>query len=312
MEEKQPRRIGVLDLGTNTFNLVISELFEKDFKVIYNEKIPVKIGKGGIHKRTIVPEAEERALQALRTHRSTLEEYNVSDFSAFATSAMRDAENGEKIKTRIKNELEIDVQIIDGMREAELIYKGVQLAVGSSEQPVLIMDIGGGSTEFIIAKGDQILWMYSYPLGVSRLLEILTPNDPMTQEDRDRFTQHLNRELVELDDAIATYQPKTLIGSSGSFDTLVEMIAQQFYGTSWKDEIRYEFDIADFHKIAEIIIPSTLDERLAMPGLVPMRAEMMVLSTLFIDYVWKKYELEQMLQSNYALKEGVIAEHLLK
>lgn len=310
MEEKQPRRIGVLDLGTNTFNLVIAELKGDDFNVVYNEKIPVKIGKGGIHKKTILPEAEQRALDAITAHSATLEKFGVQHYSAFATSAMRDAENGQEIKLRIQRELGIDVNIIDGLREAELIFKGVQLAIGTSNEPILIMDIGGGSTEFIIAEKEEIKWMQSYPLGVSRLLEILTPADPITERDQKRLFEHLDGELTALTKAIATYQPKKLVGSSGSFDTLVEMIAQQFYDTTWSDEIRYTFDLADFEKIKNIIVKSTLDERLNMPGLVPMRAEMMVLSTLFIDYILKKYGLEQMLQSNYALKEGVIAEQL--
>ena len=310
MEEKQPRRIGVLDLGTNTFNLVIAELFPDDFKVVYNEKIPVKIGKGGIHKKTILPEAEERAIAALKSHKKTLSKYGLSTCPAFATSAMRDAENGEEIKKRIQNELGITVEIIDGLREAELIFKGVQLALGKTDDTVLIMDIGGGSTEFIIAEGSKIKWMHSYPLGVSRLLEILTPEDPITQEDQQRLHDHLNSELGELSEAMEKYHPKILIGSSGSFDTLVEMIGQQLYSTSYSDMIKYAFNLADFQKIREAIVQSTFEERLKMPGLVPMRAEMMVLSTLFIDYVLKKYELEQMLQSNYALKEGVIAEQI--
>ena len=91
-------------------------------------------------------------------------------------------------------------------------------------QPLLIMDIGGGSTEFIIGNGDQLLWKRSYPLGVSRLLELHRPSDPATSSDRERLYQHLDESLPDLYKACETHQPRVLVGSSGSFDTLRDVI----------------------------------------------------------------------------------------
>ncbi|MCC6689956.1 MAG: phosphatase, partial [Bacteroidia bacterium] len=160
--------VAVIDLGTNTFNLLIAELLAAGkYRILYNTKLPVKLGKGGINKNQLLPDAMERGINALNDYKNIIAQYNVAKTYAFATSAMREATNSNEFIKRI-HELGISVDVISGDREAELIYKGVRLAIDIGEQHVVVMDIGGGSTEFIIANNKQILWKKSFLLGVSR------------------------------------------------------------------------------------------------------------------------------------------------
>jgi exopolyphosphatase/guanosine-5'-triphosphate,3'-diphosphate pyrophosphatase len=301
-------KYAVLDCGTNTFNLLVVEKEGDDFRTIYNEKFPVKIGKGGIHKGVLTSEALDRARKAIAYHMSTIKELKVDQFQCFATSAMRDTGNGPEFRLEMKKTHGLEMQIIDGDREAQLIYQGVQAAM-PIEVPSLIMDIGGGSTEFILADANGIQWKKSYPLGVSRLLEIIQPADPVSENDIRRLKQHLDDALAELYALCDKHKPIHLIGSSGSFDTLVEMIAKNLKGqTDFELPKSQLIEEADFRKIEELLLPSTLAERLQMKGLVHMRAEMIVFSMIIIRHIKENLKLRQTFLSAYALKEGALLE----
>jgi len=308
-------RLAVVDMGTNTFNLLIAERTgitaessHPSWTALHRDKIPVKLGAGGIHLGIITQDAEERALNALKSHRATIDEFNPSEVQCYATSAMRDAANGMAIKNRIAHEVGFDVKIIDGNREAELIFKGVQGSMPNLADPVLIMDIGGGSTEFIIGHNNGILWKKSYPLGVSRLLEMFRPSDPGTPEDLVRITNYLDDALSDLRAAVQLHKPMILLGSSGSFDTLRDVIhggvVQENAGNI------YTFNLVELENTLLRLKKMSTTERLNVPGMMPIRAEMMGISSLFIEYILDAFNLEQILQSNYALKEGVVFEWL--
>ena len=172
-------QIAILDLGTNTFNLVIAENDEQGAPAfIYKKELPVEIGKDGIHKGHIKPEAIERAVKALHLHLETIKKYGITNFYAFATSAVRDAANNKEFTERIYTETGIVVKILSGEEEAEWIYEGVKYAGVLSDKTSIIMDIGGGSAEFIIASRHTLFRKKSYPLGVTRLYEMFFPSDP--------------------------------------------------------------------------------------------------------------------------------------
>ena len=304
-------RAAVIDLGTNTFNLLIAELDAVGFRIVFSTKQAVKLGEGGITRRHIAEAAYKRGLSALTLYRNMIEERNVDVVYAFATSAIRSAENGPDFAKNASEILGVTIHVIDGDREAELIYKGVQLAVNPGVQPFLIMDIGGGSTEFIIAEKERMIWKKSFNLGVARLLERFTPSDPVTESDIQRIHSFLEETLLPLDEAMKTQKVDKLIGSSGSFDTFAEMICHAFYQPDEIDHAStYHFQLNDFDKIHAKLLTSTLQERLCMPGLLPMRTDMIVLASVFVKYILNRDELKEMHLSKYALKEGVIFELL--
>src|SRR4051812_26505417 len=173
-------KIAIIDLGTNTFNLLVVEVSERGFKEIYGTKLSVKLGEGGINKNYITAKAFERGIDALKKYKKTIRRYKAERVVALATSAIREASNGDKFINRVKVETGISIKKISGNEEAGLIYLGVRKAVKMSDKKSLIMDIGGGSTEFIIADERKIYWKKSFLLGAARLLEKFNPSDPIT------------------------------------------------------------------------------------------------------------------------------------
>ena len=150
--------IAILDLGTNTFHLLIAEINENSPELIFQETIAVKLGEGGMRDGMINVSAFDRGVSAIRQFKTSIDHYGVFQIKAFATSALRSASNSEDFIKKILTETGIKIEIIDGNREAELIFSGVRSAINMKDQSSLIMDIGGGSVEFIICDQDQIFW----------------------------------------------------------------------------------------------------------------------------------------------------------
>lgn len=305
-------RIAVIDLGTNTFNILIVDIAtDKTYRILFQAKLPVKLGEGGINENVIQPMPFQRGIEALKQHQKTIEKFNVHKVYPFATSAIRDAVNGREFVEKVKLETGFEVCIIDGNKEAELIYYGVREAVKMDDHKSLIMDIGGGSTEFIIGDKNKIYWKKSFRLGAARLLEKFKPSDPITDNETEQINQYLEKELAPLFEAVRQYPVQELIGASGSFDSLAEMIAYKFYSPEILDnKTEYSFNLDDCETIYNIILKSSKEERMKMKGLVEMRVDMIVVSSIFVYLILTKYGIGRMRLSTYSLKEGVLHELL--
>ena len=299
----------VIDLGTNTFNLLIVKQYGDEYRIVFKTKIPSKLGAGGFAKKIITPEAFERGLIAIKAHQMTIREYRVDNIYAFATSAMRDAQNGDDFVREVAEQTGIKINIISGDREADLIHKGVSRALELGTKPELIMDIGGGSTEFVIANNEEVLWKQSFDLGVARLFEALKPSDPLTSEDIDQLEALLNEELAPLIKAVKAHELNGLIGSSGSFDSLAEIIESNTGELSRLiGKTEYEFSMEDLKNLHQTLVQSTYEERANMIGLVPYRLETIPLASVLINYIIEKFNLTKVRLSTYSLREGVISE----
>ena len=158
-------RIAIIDLGTNTFNLVIAEKSSKGHTILHQERIAAKMGVGGINHGYITTEGIRRVIQALKEIKLTIENWHVTKVQAFGTSALRSAKNGIELVEKIYSEVGIEVKIITGEEEAELIYQGVRSAVPLGPSKSLIVDIGGGSVEFIIGNESEVFWKQSFEIG---------------------------------------------------------------------------------------------------------------------------------------------------
>lgn len=305
-------RFAVIDLGTNTFNLLIAERSSNTtFKKLFNTKIPVKLGDLSINEGYISEAAFQRGLNALKDYDQYLKEYGVEQVLAFATSAIRSASNGQNFVDQAKELTGISISVIDGNEEADFIYYGNRMAVTMNDDVSLIMDIGGGSTEFILANNTTVFWKESYLLGAARLLARIKPSDPITKQEIDTFNAYLKQELSSLFEAAARYRPVELIGSSGAFDSVVDIIAGKFNTQVLVDEItEYQIDLAKYTDISNMVKASTIEERNHMKGLINMRVDMMVISVLLIDFVLRELNLQAMRVSTFSLKEGVISKKL--
>jgi exopolyphosphatase / guanosine-5'-triphosphate,3'-diphosphate pyrophosphatase len=300
-------KIGIIDCGTNTFNVLIVETLKDDqWKVLFSTKIAVKLAPSAIDNRIGI-NRYGRGIDALLIHKNTLSNFQVDHYLAFATSAIRDSANGSDFVQSAKNLLGINIEIIDGNREADLIYEGVKLSMDLGTKPSLIMDIGGGSLEFVICTKDEILWKTSLPLGVSRLKAIFRPSNPMASEEVEAIEKHVANLIEPLKAACEQFMPDTLIGSSGSFDSLVEVFNHdsEVRGT-YKEAGGFELDLDKFRQFYDQLIGSTLNERLGIKGLVPMRADMIVIALILIQRTLSATSIKSMLHSPFALKEGAV------
>lgn len=302
----------VIDLGTNTFNLLIGEtLPDNTFRRLFNTKIAVKLGEGTINSGYIGDAPFQRGISALKQYQQYILDYNVEKEFAFATSAIRSASNGPDFVKAALEQAKISVTVIAGDEEAELVYYGNRMAVKMSDQISLIMDIGGGSTEFILADKDTIFWKQSFKLGAARLLDRFKPNDPITEKEINAFHDYLRTELEPLREAVKQYQPRELIGSSGAFDSVVDLIGGEFDHPLISDaQTEYHISLGEYELISRKIKASTLQERYQMPYLLNMRADMMVISIMLIDHVLKELNLNTFRASTFSLKEGVISKKL--
>ncbi|MBN1950626.1 MAG: hypothetical protein JW801_05450 [Bacteroidales bacterium] len=301
-------RVAVLDLGTNTFNLVIAGKNEQSIEFIHSSKLPVKLGEGGINEGTIGDKAFKRGIDAISRHYKTIREFEVTSIRALGTSALRTAKNGHLFLEEIRSTTGIEVEIIDGEEEAELIYYGVRETFNMQGGPFLILDIGGGSNEFIIADHQTMFWRKSYPLGIARLLERFNPSDPLTPKEISDIYSYLEIHTRDLIEEVKKYKVDTLLGASGSFETFAAMIrGDELQETEVSlDPEAIHLRYADFMGLAQLLIRSTTEERKTMRGLEPMRIEMIVLASLFVKFILEKLNINTIYQTNYSLKEGVV------
>jgi exopolyphosphatase / guanosine-5'-triphosphate,3'-diphosphate pyrophosphatase len=300
-------KIAIIDLGTNTFHLLLAQSDAGQYKTLHQERAPVKIGLGGINSNRITDAGIARAIEAMKNFKITLEKNDVKKIYAFGTSAFRNANNGKEVAARIETETGINIRIISGDEEADYIYEGVRAAIYMTETS-LIVDIGGGSVEFIIGNHERIIWKQSFEIGAQRLLEKFQKHDPILASEIKELKLFLEFSLPPLSKAIEKYKPQILIGSSGTFDTLSEIhcIRNGLPYNPAASETPLSFK--SFHEIFNELITKNRVERLQIPGMIEMRVDMIVVSCCLIDYLLDGYKNFQSLRvSSYSLKEGVIS-----
>ncbi len=300
-----PKRVAAIDCGTNTFNLLIAEQRGSGIKVLCKRKRSVKLGSEGFKNRMIGPLAEARAIAAIQFFSLLIDRYKVAEVRAVGTSALRDAKNGAQIIRKIEALTAVPIQLIDGLTEAKTIYSGVRNAIPLGTATNLIMDIGGGSTEFILCNSKRVFWKKSYRLGVARLTELIQPHEPINKKEIAVLETHLEKELRSLIAAANKFRPVRLIGSSGSFETFAAILLKK-EGKKPGRRTQYQFNLKDFHRLHKELIASTYKERLAIPGMLRMRAELIIYASLLLTFVLRKLKVKELHLSTYALREGLL------
>lgn len=293
-------RKAVIDLGTNTFNLLIADVFASNFELVHTEKDGVALGMGGINHNRLAEEAIERGFNALRHFRNVCTDYGVQEIHAFGTSALRDASNSADFLIRVAEELEINIQIISGVLEAELIYKGVKWSYDFKE-PSVIMDIGGGSTEFVFADKNGITDLVSLNIGVSRIYQHFNFSDPLSKEDIANIEAWLDEKA---DGFFNGKQEHILIGASGSFETFYELIHNEPF-PSKIDSV--EISMNELNESLAAIIASSQAERDQNNWIIPIRKRMAPIAAVKTNWVLKKLQIQRVFISPCSLKEGALA-----
>ena len=294
-------RTAVIDLGTNTFNLLIADVMDSKFTVIHSEKEGVALGMGGINSNIISPEAFDRGIRALRHYNFMCIHHKAEVINAFGTSALRDATNSDLFIKQIKEELGISVNIISGEKEADLIYKGVLWSY-DFRNPGVIMDIGGGSTEFIFANKEGITDLVSLNIGVSRIFQELKLSDPLTEQDILSIVNWLDDKA---DGFFDDKQEELLVGASGSFETFYELI----YNQPFPDKLKCsEIPMKTLNNMIDWVIFSTQEDRDTNEFIIPIRKKMAPIAAVKTKWVIEKLGISRTLISRCSLKEGALRE----
>jgi exopolyphosphatase/guanosine-5'-triphosphate,3'-diphosphate pyrophosphatase len=298
----------VIDCGTNTFNLLIAEfhIFGKH-RILLNTKKSVKLGEGGLANNQITPQAFQRGIKTFIEFVDLARDYKADTIKAFATSAVRSSINGPDFVKKILDKTGVIIQVLNGDTEAQYIFKGASLALENISEPALIMDIGGGSTEFIIAEDEQVLWKRSFDLGAARLLQKFKPHDPILPEEINNVKDYFKEVLFPLSSKLKKNPVSMLVGCSGSFESIAEMIKSENSDTTPIDKY-YNIEVNDFTKLYQKLIGTTENERKQIPGLVEYRADTIVFASILVRHILKRFKIEKVRYSTYSLKEGILAD----
>jgi len=254
--------IAVIDIGTNTFHLIIAQKMENGIELIFKKTIPVKLGEDSFPDGKIKPEAYIRAMDAFACFREIIDRYAIKNIKAVATESLRKAGDRGVFMEEVKVRFKITIQVISGEVEAELIALGVIKLLGINEC-VLIMDIGGGSTEFILADTTGVKWKASYPLGSTVLKNKFHKDDPMPKSEINALDNYVEGYLESLAIQAKDLKPKMLVGTSGAFDTLSDLIYQD-KGDYWSLK---NLEISKILELVKRLIEMNNQERLSLPGM---------------------------------------------
>ncbi len=304
MGELHPVRVCVIDLGTNSFHTIIVDAFPNGvFNVIDRMKDMVRLGERGLTAHRLTDAAMERGVQALKRIRLLAEGWGVSEYMAYATSAIREAENGGDFITRVKEEVGIHIRPISGKFEAELIYKGVRRAMDLPE-PALLVDVGGGSTEFIVGTSREVFYAESLKLGAARMTERFVHSDPVEKKEFKALRAHYREALEPVFAAARAHGVREIVGSSGTMENLAAVFLKlRGEGRSIYHE---RFDAKAFRAATKRIMRSTRAERLALGVIDAKRIDQVVAGAMLIDVLLKDLPVAGLRISPNALREGMV------
>ncbi len=292
-------KFAAIDLGTNTFHILIVEQTDTFpfFKEIYRQRSYVFLGKSGVE--IIEDSRYQLGLSTLKSFKSELDNHDIKSVKVIGTEALRKAINGQQFIADVKKETGLKIEVIDGLKEAEYIYNGIISYQKDLDGINLIMDIGGGSVEFIIFDKTGLLWAQSFQVGVSVLHHSFQKNDPLTFEELDTIDDFLSNQLELLIQKCNAYNISNLIGSAGSFEIIKSMLENV---DAYAEPLLSTSIIHLYDKIKTL----DFDERLALPGLPPERNKLMPIALHLLCFVLQNLNIKTVAYSPYSMKEGII------
>jgi len=295
-------RFAVIDLGSNTFHLLIVDLqADEQWTTVFKDRRYVKLASEGVE--IIGEDSILRAIEVMKEFSQRLHHLQVEETQAIGTAALREAASGIEVAKRLTEESGIPVEIIDGDREAHYILKGIQSALPPLDKPCLIMDIGGGSVEFILYRHQQVLFVQSFKIGVALLYRSFHQQDPMTQESIAALSSHLETALEPVFNLLQQYKEYFLVGASGSFEVIQDVMPKIQKEWNWS-----ELDFRNLDAYMTEVIQSDLSSRRLREEIPVERLDYIVVAYILIRLILRHHPPKRFFYCDYALKEGVIAD----
>lgn len=302
------RRIAAVDMGTNSFHLIIVEVNgDGSFILLYRQREVIRLGSHKGEDLSVISDGEtEKAIDLLSNFKS-LADYYGAEFYAVATSAVREAQNKNEFLERVFDKVGIDINVIDGRREAKLIFLGVQKALPVSDKKVLCIDIGGGSTEFLLADKGKIIFAESIKIGAVRLAKMFFPDYKLKTRAIKDCKFYINQALNGNKNLDYLQSFDIAVGTSGTINAAAALVNSRISGKKFKPYNGLTFSYSDFRSVlAEVLEAQTTAERITLPGMEVKRADIIPAGLLILRRAMKNFNIKEITISEYALREGII------
>ncbi|MEP7145433.1 MAG: Ppx/GppA phosphatase family protein [bacterium] len=305
--------LAAIDIGTNSFHLVIAKIdSKKRFTVLTRSKEVVRLGSSSNDMKYISPESIARGVETLKRFKLICDTYN-AEIIAVATSATREALNKQDFLTKAFNETGIDINIVSGYEEARLIYLGVLQSLDIYNKKILLIDIGGGSTEFLIGEKGKVKVASSLKVGAVRLTHKFSLNEKIDKGELKSSRQFVNGAINQIVRILKDEDYELVIGSSGTIINLGSIINSENNPAQDPDINLNGFVIKRKplqNALNKIYKAETLSERLQIPGLDPKRADIITAGAVILEQIFEDLNIEKMTLSSYALREGIIMNYI--
>jgi exopolyphosphatase/guanosine-5'-triphosphate,3'-diphosphate pyrophosphatase len=306
--------LAAIDIGTNSIHLVVARFGEgTQFEVIAREKEMVRLGTGSGDMKVLDDDAIDRGIATLERFRRVAEISGATIY-AVATSAVREAENADAFIERARREAGIDVQIISGVEEARLIQLGVLQAVPVFDRRLVLVDIGGGSTEVLVGERGEALSAFSLKLGAIRLTRRFFRSEQLHPGAAESCRRHIRALLARVRRDVRRLGFDVAVGSSGTIQTVAAMV----HAARGEREALRTFNNFTFSReeaqevVASLLDAPTVDDRRKLPGADPNRADIILAGALILEQTMLELDIDELIVSDYALREGVLLDALAR
>lgn len=308
-----PRRLAAIDIGTNSFHLVVAETRPRGkFVVLDRDKEVVRLGEGMTDMKHLGDAAMGRALAVLKRF-ALIARTARAPVRAVATSAVREALNRDRFIRRVRRETGIEVEVVNGFEEARLIYLGALQALPVYRKQILLVDIGGGSTEFLVGRAGRVLYANSLKIGAVRLTRRFFPGGKSPQKRVDECRAFLDGELEPIRRAVHREDLEAVVGTSGTILSVASMQRAARGEPAPVDASGVAVtrrDVSD--ALRRLLAARSEAERAGIPGLDPSRADIIIAGVLILEAVMRNLKLRSLVTSAYALREGVVLDSMHK
>ncbi len=299
-----------VDIGTLTCRLLIAEVSAEGQirKELASDRRILRLGQGWQAQRLLQDGPMARVLATLKEWRGRVEEFATDGCLGVATSAVREAQNGRAFLTRVQQETGFTVEVLSGQEEARRTMLGIRSGLPAEVSSILGLDIGGGSTEFILDRPPAMPVTRSVEIGVVRLTEALLEDDPPTVPAVQAAREAIRRQVQPIRESLGPLAETTLVGAAGTITTLAAM-AQRLTQYDRGRIHNYRLSLETIRDIERALLSRRRAERLALPGLEPGREDVIVAGTLILDEVMEVFGYQKSLVSDLGLREGVLIEY---
>lgn len=301
-------RLAGIDIGTFTCRLLVADVHLPDeFNEIDADRRILRLGEGVDQHKRLSAQAMDRVVETLKEWREQTAKYHLDGVVVVTTSAVRESRNQQEFLTRVKRETGWDVEVLTGEEEARRMLLGVRFGLPIGMRDFLGLDIGGGSTEWILARKEHSPKVISLDLGVVRLLEREFHHDPPTAQDLQNAEAFIDKELDKVTQSFGEMPSIPLVGTAGTITTLAAM-AQGLNQYDRSQVHNYELTLATIKSLEQILVTKTSSERLSMLGLDPGRESVIVAGIVILRTIMETFELDICHVSDYGLREGILVD----